>query len=58
MRIQHIGLDPDFIENLMQGPKFEQACNKVLNTVKFAAINQQRQQMMKASISRGNLSSV
>ena len=57
VRIQHIGLDTEFIENLMQGEEFEKACSKVMNTVKNAAIIQQRNNI-RASLSRGNLNTV
>ena len=40
MRIQHIGIDTQFIDGLMKGDEFEQARNKVVNTVKQYAIIQ------------------
>ena len=38
VRIQHIGLDTQFLEKLMTGEKYEQACDKVVNTVRNAAV--------------------
>ena len=55
MRIWHIGLDESFLEKIMDGEKYEQAQQKIINTVRSEA---NRSQRMRASVSRGNLNAI
>ena len=55
VRIWHIGLDESFLEKIMDGEKYEQAQQKIINTVRSEA---NRSQRMRASVSRGNLNAI